>query len=69
MKLSYEEGENLKKYTQTSVFWLENQKQKKGRKSVCSQDMINISKLLQFELLKEAARGTGEIVHDMINYQ
>ena len=32
-----------------------------------SQDMINKSKLLQFELHNVAARGTGDIVHDMIN--
>jgi hypothetical protein len=73
VKLSYVEGENLTKYTQTSSLLIrkpkKKKKKKKGIKSVCSQDMTNISKLLQFELLNVPARGMGEIVHDMINYQ
>jgi hypothetical protein len=72
VKLSYVEGENLTKYTQTSSVLIrkpKKKKKKKGIKRVCSQDMTNISKLLQFELLNVPARGMGEIVHDMINYQ
>jgi len=73
VKLSYVEGENLTKYTQTSSVLIrkpkKKKKKKKGIKSVCTQEMTNITKILQFELLNVPARGMGEIVHDMINYQ